>query len=100
MNDADIAIALAAVRPFEQQPQPRPTAPASACRSRRSLVELHGGTLEIASARDSGTTVRIILPADRVKYVPPPTAPARSTRRCAWSRRLRSPKPAARRGRW
>jgi len=35
-----------------------------------SLVELHGGRLEIASARHSGTTIRIILPADRVKYVP------------------------------
>jgi PAS domain S-box-containing protein len=36
----------------------------------KSLVALHGGTLEITSARHAGTTVRIILPADRVKYVP------------------------------
>lgn len=36
----------------------------------KSLVELHGGKLEITSARHAGTTVRIILPADRVKYVP------------------------------
>jgi PAS domain S-box-containing protein len=35
-----------------------------------SLIELHGGRLEITSARHAGTTVRIILPADRVKYVP------------------------------
>jgi PAS domain S-box-containing protein len=35
-----------------------------------SLIELHGGRLEITGARHAGTTVRIILPADRVKYVP------------------------------
>ena len=46
----------------------------------KSLVELHGGRLEIESARHHGTTVRIVLPADRVKYVPaadrPTTGPA------------------------
>ena len=36
----------------------------------KSLIELHGGTLEIISARHAGTTIKIILPADRVKYVP------------------------------
>jgi PAS domain S-box-containing protein len=35
----------------------------------KALVELHGGRLEITSARDLGTLVRIILPPDRVKYV-------------------------------
>jgi PAS domain S-box-containing protein len=35
----------------------------------KALVELHGGKLEITSARDVGTLVRIILPPDRVKYV-------------------------------
>jgi len=35
----------------------------------KSLVEVHGGKLEIVSARNSGTTIKIILPADRVKYV-------------------------------
>jgi PAS domain S-box-containing protein len=35
----------------------------------KSLVEVHGGKLEIISARNSGTTIKIILPADRVKYV-------------------------------
>jgi signal transduction histidine kinase len=36
----------------------------------KSLVEIHGGTLEVASTRHVGTTVRITFPADRVKYVP------------------------------
>jgi PAS domain S-box-containing protein len=45
----------------------------------KSLVELHGGKLEITSARHSGTTIRIILPADRVKYVPAADRPATSS---------------------
>ena len=32
----------------------------------KRLSELHGGTLEISSALDQGTTVRIILPLDRL----------------------------------
>jgi signal transduction histidine kinase len=32
----------------------------------KRLVELHGGTLAIESARDAGTTVRVHLPANRV----------------------------------
>jgi PAS domain S-box-containing protein len=44
----------------------------------KSLIELHGGRLEIASARHAGTTVKIILPADRVKYVPASDRPGMS----------------------
>jgi PAS domain S-box-containing protein len=44
----------------------------------KSLVELHGGRLEIASARHAGTTVKIILPADRVKHVPAADRPGMS----------------------
>jgi PAS domain S-box-containing protein len=44
----------------------------------RALVELHGGKLEITSARDVGTLVRIILPPDRVKYVSAADRPAAS----------------------
>jgi PAS domain S-box-containing protein len=32
----------------------------------KALVELHGGRLEIDSAPDAGTTVHVVLPADRV----------------------------------
>jgi two-component system cell cycle sensor histidine kinase PleC len=32
----------------------------------RRLIELHGGRLEIASAKDHGTTIRAYLPADRI----------------------------------
>ncbi len=38
----------------------------------------HGGTLEITSARDVGTLVRIILPPDRVKYVSADDRPSAS----------------------
>ena len=41
----------------------------------RTLMELHGGTLEIASVEGSGTTVRAIFPHERVIAVP--AAPAR-----------------------
>lgn len=34
------------------------------------LVELHGGTMEITSAKGSGTTVRVRLPADRMIMAP------------------------------
>jgi PAS domain S-box-containing protein len=70
MNDSDIAIAL---QPFGHSSN------SSLNRGQdgaglglplaKSLVEVHGGKLEIVSARNSGTTIRIILPADRVKYV-------------------------------
>jgi PAS domain S-box-containing protein len=46
----------------------------------KSLVELHGGRLEISSVRQAGTRICIVLPADRVKYVPvadhPSTGPS------------------------
>jgi signal transduction histidine kinase len=32
----------------------------------RRLVEFHGGRLEIASAKDRGTTIRAYLPPDRI----------------------------------
>jgi signal transduction histidine kinase len=32
----------------------------------KALVELHGGTLDIASAVDAGTTVSIRLPLERM----------------------------------
>lgn len=36
----------------------------------RSIAELHGGALELESAPQRGTTVRIILPAERVHEIP------------------------------
>jgi PAS domain S-box-containing protein len=44
----------------------------------KALVELHGGILEITSARDVGTLVRITLPPDRVKYVSAADRPSAS----------------------
>ncbi len=35
----------------------------------RRLIELHGGTIELASHKNDGTTVRIILPAARIAPV-------------------------------
>lgn len=34
----------------------------------RKLTELHGGRLEVTSVKGKGTTVRVILPADRVMH--------------------------------
>lgn len=33
----------------------------------KALVEMHGGTLHIDSALSQGTTVTVILPAERVR---------------------------------
>jgi PAS domain S-box-containing protein len=69
MNEVDIAIAL---QPFGHSSNSLNRGQDGAGLGlplAKSLVEVHGGTLEIASARNSGTTIRITLPADRVKYV-------------------------------
>ena len=70
MSEADIATAL---QPFGQTSQDLNRGQDGAGLGlplAKSLTELHGGKLEITSLRHTGTTVRIILPADRVKYVP------------------------------
>jgi PAS domain S-box-containing protein len=70
MTQADIATAL---QPFGQTSQDLNRGQDGAGLGlplAKSLAELHGGTLEITSTRHVGTTVRITLPADRVKYVP------------------------------
>jgi signal transduction histidine kinase len=41
----------------------------------RALVELHGGTVEIASERGDGTLVRVRMPAWRAHGKPPPVHP-------------------------
>jgi signal transduction histidine kinase len=43
----------------------------------KTLTELHGGTLEIASTLGAGTTVEVVLPAARVHLPPPVEAPLR-----------------------
>ncbi|MFD1379590.1 sensor histidine kinase [Fodinicurvata halophila] len=37
----------------------------------KRLIELHGGRMEIESAPGEGTTVRVLLPADRITIDPP-----------------------------
>jgi PAS domain S-box-containing protein len=83
MNDADIAIAL---QPFGHSSNDLNRGQDGAGLGlplAKALTETHGGRLEITSARNAGTTIRIFLPADRVKYVPaadrPGTATAAST---------------------
>ena len=70
MSEADIATAL---QPFGQSSNDLNRGQDGAGLGlplANSLTELHGGRLDIASTRHGGTTVTIILPADRVKYVP------------------------------
>jgi len=45
----------------------------------RHMVELHGGSIRIDSARGVGTTVEIRLPASRVIAMAPPVKPAAET---------------------
>jgi PAS domain S-box-containing protein len=69
MSAADIATAL---QPFGQTSQNLHRGQDGAGLGlplAKSLVEIHGGTLEIASTPHVGTTVRMTFPPDRVKYV-------------------------------
>ena len=79
MSEADIAAAL---QPFGQTSQDLnrgQDGPGLGLPLAKSLTEVHGGRLEIDSVRHTGTTVRIILPADRVKYVAAADRPAGAT---------------------
>jgi signal transduction histidine kinase len=42
----------------------------------KHMTEMHGGTLEIESKKGVGTTVRVVLPAERVLYTPRGSAAA------------------------
>jgi len=42
----------------------------------KQMTELHGGTLEIESEKGAGTTVRVVLPAERVLHAPGTSAAA------------------------
>jgi signal transduction histidine kinase len=44
----------------------------------KNMTEMHGGTLEIASEKEIGTTVRVILPAERILHVPKASAASKS----------------------
>ena len=46
----------------------------------KSLVELHGGTLEITSRKGSGTTIHITLPVNAEAATGAPTATVSATR--------------------
>jgi signal transduction histidine kinase len=70
MSEPDIALAL---EPFTQVGAPdrrHHEGTGLGLPLARQLTELHGGELRVASRRDSGTTVHVLLPADRVAGAP------------------------------
>jgi signal transduction histidine kinase len=70
MKPDDIPIAL---EPFRQVDNPyarRYEGTGLGLPLARTLVELHGGTLTIASALGEGTTVTVTLPRERVMHEP------------------------------
>jgi signal transduction histidine kinase len=66
MNDEEIAIALEPFRQVENALTKKYDGTGLGLPIARRLVELHGGRLEIASAKNLGTVIRAHLPADRV----------------------------------
>ena len=66
MNDEEIAIALEPFRQVENAMTKKFEGTGLGLPIARRLVELHGGRLEIASAKNLGTAIRVYLPANRV----------------------------------
>ena len=66
MNDEEIAIALEPFRQVENALTKKFEGTGLGLPIARRLVELHGGRLEIASAKNLGTAIRVYLPANRV----------------------------------
>ncbi|HLI21653.1 MAG TPA: ATP-binding protein [Stellaceae bacterium] len=66
MNADEIAIALEPFRQVENALTKKFEGTGLGLPIARRLAELHGGRLEIASAKNLGTTIRIHLPPDRV----------------------------------
>jgi signal transduction histidine kinase len=66
MSEDEIAIALEPFRQVENALTKKFEGTGLGLPIARRLVELHGGRLEIASAKNLGTTIRACLPPDRV----------------------------------
>jgi len=66
MSEDEIAIALEPFRQVENTLTKKFEGTGLGLPIARRLVELHGGRLEIASAKNLGTTIRAYLPPDRV----------------------------------
>jgi signal transduction histidine kinase len=66
MSEEEIAIALEPFRQVENTLTKKFEGTGLGLPIARRLVELHGGRLEIASARNVGTVMRVHLPADRI----------------------------------
>jgi signal transduction histidine kinase len=66
MNEGEIAIALEPFRQVENALTKKFEGTGLGLPIARRLVELHGGRLEIASAKNLGTVIKAHLPADRV----------------------------------
>jgi signal transduction histidine kinase len=66
MTEEEIAIALEPFRQVENALTKKFEGTGLGLPIARHLAELHGGRLEIDSAKDLGTTIRAYLPPDRV----------------------------------
>ncbi len=70
MTEAEVAVALQPFRQVESSVSRRHAGTGLGLPLAKSLVEKHGGTLRVTSARDVGTTVTVTLPAWRVMPEP------------------------------
>ena len=66
MSEADIGVALTPFGQVDNRLARRFEGSGLGLPLSRALIEAHGGTLEVASAPQAGTTVTIALPAERV----------------------------------
>ena len=76
MDPSDIPVALQPLRQVESELSRRYEGTGLGLPLAKTLVELHGGTLALASAPGAGTTVTVLLPRERVQARPPTPAVA------------------------
>ncbi|HUB84953.1 MAG TPA: ATP-binding protein, partial [Rhizomicrobium sp.] len=76
MSEADIEVALTPFAQVDNRLERKYEGTGLGLPLAKSLIELHGGVLEIQSARGAGTTVRVRLPAAAAMESPRPMAVA------------------------
>jgi signal transduction histidine kinase len=76
MSPDEIAVATEPFRQIENTLVKRHEGVGLGLSLAKHMTEMHGGTLEIESEKGVGTTVRVVLPADRILHAPKASAAA------------------------